>query len=100
VSVKLGFLVTLEAKAGKEAELEQLLSAGLDLAEQEPETVTWYAARLAPTTFVIFDTFEAESGRQAHATGKVAAALQSAVDLLAAPPQIQPIDIVAVKSAA
>ncbi|MGI9001814.1 MAG: putative quinol monooxygenase [Pseudonocardia sp.] len=100
MSVQVGLLVTLEAKSGKEDEVAKFLNDGLALVEQEPGTVTWYAIRQSETTFGIFDTFGTEDGRQAHLSGPVAAALgQIAGELLAAPPDIRPVDILAAKGA-
>ena len=65
---------------------------------REVDTVTWFALRLGPTTFGIFDTFPHEAGRQAHLTGKVAAALMaSASELLSQAPSIEKVDILAAK---
>jgi quinol monooxygenase YgiN len=100
MSVNVGLLVTLEAKPGKEDEVAAFLNGGLALVEQEPGTVTWYAFRQDQNTFGIFDTFGTDDGRQAHLSGAVAAALgQVAGDLLASPPQIRPIDVLAAKTA-
>jgi len=98
-TAKLALWVRLEAKPGKEKEVENFLRQGLPLAQQEPATLTWYAIRLGPTTFGIFDTFADEQGRQAHLSGKVAAALQLKADLLAQPPSIDKIDLIAAKLA-
>ena len=96
--VKVGLLVRLEAKSGKEAELEQFLNGGLALVQEEPETTVWFAIRMGPSTFGIFDAFPGDSGRQAHLSGKVAAALMAkAPDLLAQPPVIENVDILASK---
>jgi quinol monooxygenase YgiN len=96
--VKLALLVRLEAKPGKEAEVEKFLNGGLPLVEEEPATVTWYAIKLGPSTYGIFDTFPDEKGRQAHLSGKVAAALMAkASELLSEPPQIQQVEILAAK---
>ena len=90
--------VRLEAKPGKEKEVEAFLRSGLAIVQQEPGTVTWYAVRLSTTTFGIFDTFADEAGRQAHLSGQVAAALmQKAPELLAQPPAIEKIDVIAAK---
>ncbi|HEY4097312.1 MAG TPA: antibiotic biosynthesis monooxygenase [Baekduia sp.] len=98
MSVTKGLLVVLEAKPGRADELAQFLGAGRDLALAEPETVTWYAFRLGETTFGIFDTFAAESGREAHLNGEIAQALgRIAPDLLAEAPSIRPVDVLAVK---
>jgi len=96
--VTVALFVKLEAKAGMEAELEGFLRGGLPLAEQEPGTTAWFALRLGPTTFGIFDCFTDETGRQAHLDGRIAAALmQKAPLLLAAPPEIQKVEVLAAK---
>nr|WP_091681795.1 antibiotic biosynthesis monooxygenase [Methylocapsa palsarum] len=88
----------LEAKPGKEEEVAEFLRQGKELVEAEPGTIAWFGIRLGPTTFAIFDAFPDEAGRQAHLTGKVAAALMAkAPDLLAAPPKIQKADVLASK---
>lgn len=98
MSEHVGLLVTLEAKPGRQDEVATFLEAGLALAEQEPATVSWYAFRLNETTFGIFDTFPDDDGRDAHLSGEVAKALgQVANDLLASPPDIQPVDVIASK---
>jgi quinol monooxygenase YgiN len=96
--VKVALLVRLEAKPGKEAEVEKFLNGGLSIVEEEPATITWYAIKLGPSTFGIFDTFPDEKGRQAHLSGKVAEALMAkAADLLSQPPQIEQVEILAAK---
>ena len=96
--VKLGLFVRLEANPGMEAELEEFLRSGLPLAEQEPATTAWFALRLGPSTFGIFDAFADEAGRQAHLDGRIAQALmQKAKTLLSAPPEIQEIAVLAAK---
>jgi quinol monooxygenase YgiN len=98
MSVKFGLLATLEAKPGRGDELAAFLEQGRELAVAETGTVTWYAFRISQTTYGIFDTFDDEDGRAAHLNGEIPAALgQVAADLLAADPDITPIDIVAVK---
>jgi quinol monooxygenase YgiN len=90
----------LVAKPGKEAELEAFLTSALDLANTEPLTVTWYAIKFNENTFGIFDTFESDEGRDAHLNGKIAAALMAKADeLLAEPPKIDKVDILAAKTA-
>ena len=96
--VTVALYVRLEAKPGKEAEVESFLNSGLALVEEEPETTAWFAIRMGPSTFGIFDAFASESGRQAHLNGKVAAALmEKASDLLAQPPDIKKVDVLAAK---
>ena len=95
---KVALFVRLEAKPGKAADVENFLRGGLPLVEQEPATLAWFGLRLGPTTFGIFDAFPDESGRQAHLTGKVAAALMAkAPELLAHPPVIEKADVLAAK---
>ncbi|MEL6675813.1 MAG: antibiotic biosynthesis monooxygenase [Bacteroidota bacterium] len=80
---KLGLFVILKAKSEKATEVKQFLLGGLELAEQEQETKSWYAFQMDETTFGIFDTFEHEKGREAHLNGKIAEALmRHAGDLL------------------
>jgi len=96
--VTVGLLVRLEAKSGKESEVEEFLKSGLAIVQEEPETTSWFAIRMGQSTFGIFDVFPDESGRQAHLTGRVAAALMAkASDLLAQPPAIEKVDILAAK---
>jgi quinol monooxygenase YgiN len=94
----LGLLAVLEAKPGKEAEVEAFLKSALPLARAERGTVSWYALKLGPARFGIFDTFADQQGRDAHLTGEIAKALFArAEDLLAAPPAIEQHEILAVK---
>jgi quinol monooxygenase YgiN len=96
--VNVGLYVRLDAKPGKESEVESFLRGALPLVNQEPATTAWFAIRMGPSTFGIFDVFPDESGRQAHLSGKVAAALMAkAPELLASAPQIEKIDILADK---
>jgi len=96
--VKVGLFVRLEAKPGKESAVAEFLAGGLALAQQEPETTVWFALRLGPSTFGIFDAFPGEPGRKAHLNGPIAAALMAkAADLLSAPPKIEQLDVLAAK---
>ncbi len=95
---KLGLLVILEAKPGKEDEVDQFLRGALPLVQQEQGTVSWYALRLANSRFGIFDTFDNEEGRQAHVSGKVAEALFArAAELFSQSPTIEQVQILAEK---
>src|SRR5271166_4202366 len=97
-TVSVALLVKLEAKPGKEAEVEAFLLSALPIVQEEPATLAWFGIRLGPSTFGIFDAFPDDAGRQAHLSGKVAAALMAkAPELLAAPPVIEKIDILAAK---
>jgi len=96
--VKTALLVRLEAKPGKEAEVENFLQGGLPIVQEEPATIAWFGIRLGPSTFGIFDAFPDEAGRQAHLAGRVAAALMAkAPELLAQPPVIEKVDVLAAK---
>jgi quinol monooxygenase YgiN len=96
--MKLGILALLETKPGKEAAVAELLFGAQALAREEGATVTWYAFRAGPRSFGIFDTFNDESGRKAHLEGRIAQALMGKADeLLASPPDIKMVDLVAVK---
>jgi quinol monooxygenase YgiN len=90
--------VALEAKPGKEAEVEKFLQAGQALVEAEPKTVSWFAIKIGPSRYGIFDTFTDDSGRDAHLNGKVAHALrEKAAELLAKSPSIEKIEVIASK---
>ena len=96
--IKLGLLVRLEAKPGKEQEVADFLKSGLALVNEELDTITWYGIKIGESTFGIFDTFEGEEGRKAHLAGKVAEALMAnAPHLLASDPVIEQIEILASK---
>ena len=97
--VKVALFARLQAKPGKESALAQFLKQALPLAQDEPETTVWYALQLGPSTFGIFDAFEAESGREAHLNGRIASALMAkASELLAETPKIERVDILASKT--
>lgn len=95
---KFALLARVEAKPGKENEVLEFLKGALPLAEDEPDTVRWYALKLGPSTFGIFDTFETEDGRAAHLAGKIAEALMAnASELLSKDPIIEKVELLAVK---
>lgn len=90
--------VRLEAKKGKEADVAAFLKSGLPIVREEPGTVAWFGVRMGPATFGIFDAFPDEAGREAHLAGRVAAALMAkASELLASPPVIEKVDVLAFK---
>lgn len=96
--VKVALFVRLEAKPGKEKEVENFLLSGLPIVQAEPATTAWFGIRLRPSTFGIFDAFPDEAGRQAHLSGRVAAALMAkATELFAKPPSIEKVDVLAAK---
>jgi quinol monooxygenase YgiN len=95
---KFAILARIEAKAGKEEEVLAFLKSALPLAIEEVDTVRWYALRLGPSTFGIFDTFESTEGRNAHLNGQIAAALMAnASKLLSKEPVIEMVDLIAIK---
>ena len=97
---KLGLLVRLEAKKGKEKAVEELITSALSLAVEEANTTTWYAFRIDKSTYGIYDTFQHEEGRKSHLNGKIAQALMdNASELFAAAPAIETLDVLAVKKA-
>lgn len=95
---KYALLARVEAKPGKENEVLEFLKSALPIAVEEPDTVRWYALKLGPSTFGIFDTFETEDGRKAHLAGKIAEALMAnASILLAKDPIIEQVELIAIK---
>lgn len=96
--LKVGLLARLEAKPGKESEVEALLTGAVALANEEAQTLVWFAFKLGPRSFAIFDAFAGESGRAAHLSGPIAAALMAkAPELLSKPPRIDNVDVLAAK---
>src|SRR5215467_15320922 len=96
--LSLGLFVRLEAKPGHEEDVASFLMQGLQLANQEKTTPLWFALRLGPTTFGVFDAFHDESGRQNHLNGPIAQALMAqAPTMLSAPPVIERIDVLGAK---
>lgn len=94
----LSLFARLEAKPGKEEEVAAFLKQGLQLANQEPTTPLWFALRLGPTSFAIFDAFHDEAGRQKHLSGPIATALMAhAPNLLASPPVIERMEVLGTK---
>ncbi len=96
--VRYALLARVEAKPGKESEVERFLAGALPLAEAEPATRSWYAWKIDAKTFGIFDTFDDEAGRAAHLSGEIAKALMAnAAALLAKPPVIEMLEVLAAK---
>ncbi len=99
--IKYALFARLEAQPGKEQAVAEFLNAGLELANQETTTPIWFALRLSPTTFGIFDAFSSEADRQAHLNGPIAQALMArAGELLASAPVIEPIEVLGLKNQA
>ncbi len=98
---KLAIFALMHAKSGKEKEVEQFLKFAQPLAQQETGTTTWFAVKLGPGDYAIFDTFKDEAGRDAHLSGEIAKALfAKAADLFDAPPQVEKLEILAAKAPA
>jgi quinol monooxygenase YgiN len=97
--VTVGLLVQFEALPGKEDDVERFLAGALPMVEDEPATAAWFAIRLGPSTFGIFDVFPDESGRDAHLSGRVAEALLGSVSTLIEQPNIERVDVIASKLA-
>jgi len=96
--VKFGLLVQVEAKPGKEGAVEEFLRGALPIVEGEPATVAWFAIKLGPSTYGIFDVFPDEAGRQTHLSGPVAEALMGRADeLFTKAPEISQLDVLAFK---
>jgi|SRR4051812_4509389 quinol monooxygenase YgiN len=96
--VTVALYVHLEAKPGREHDVESFLKGGLPIVQEEPATVAWFALRLGPSTFGIFDAFPDEDGRQAHLSGRVATALmERSSELFVTPPSIEKVDVLAAK---
>jgi quinol monooxygenase YgiN len=96
--VKLAFFARFEAKPGKEDAVAKFLEKALELVKKEPTTINWYALRLSPSTFGVFDTFNNEDGRQRHLNGPVGQALMAAApELFTSPPSIDPVEVLELK---
>lgn len=96
--VKKALYVRLDAKPGFESKVEEFLKSALPLVEAEPATKAWFAIKMGPATYGIFDVFPDDAGRDAHLAGKVADALKArAEELFRSPPQIERIDVVSAK---
>jgi quinol monooxygenase YgiN len=95
---KFALYAHLKAKPDKHAEVEAFLKSALPLAVKESQTITWYAFAEDEGSYGIFDTFDSESGRQAHLDGPIAKALmEKANELLSEPPKIHRITLLADK---
>jgi quinol monooxygenase YgiN len=94
--VTVGLLATLNAKSGREDDLASFLKNALPLAQDEDDTIAWFAIKINSATYGIFDVFPGPEGRQSHLDGPIAAALMdNADDLLRSPPALKPIVVLA-----
>ena len=95
---KLAFFARFEAKPGKEEAVAKFLDTALDMARKEPTTINWYALKLSPSTFGVFDTFNDEEGRKKHLNGPIGQALMAkAPELFSSPPSIEPVQVLGLK---
>jgi quinol monooxygenase YgiN len=92
-----GVLLTVEAKPGKEEDAARLFTAAQSMVERELGTLAWFAIRLGPRTFGVFDAFAGEDERQAHLGGEVPRALAENADLFAGPPDLRLVEVLADK---
>ena len=92
-----GLLLTVEAKPGREDDVANLFAGALPIVQDEPATVAWFAIRLGPSTFGVFDAFPDDAGRDAHLKGQVPAALNENAELFAGAPSMTMIDVLADK---
>jgi len=95
--VTVGLLVRIEALAGKEDEVASFLAGAVSLALEESQTTAWFAIRIGPSTFGVFDVFPDDDGRDAHLSGPIAAALMDSVGTLIEAPTIEKVDVLAAK---
>ena len=101
MTVRKALLARLEAKPGKESAVKDLLVGAVALANEEVDTTVWFALKLGPSTFGVFDAFADDAGRQAHLRGPIAQALMAnASELFSKAPQIDPVDVLGAKLAA
>ena len=59
---KFAIWAQLEAKSGKEKEVEEFLKSAQPLAEKEPGTTAWYAVKIGPAKFGIFERSRTSKG--------------------------------------
>jgi quinol monooxygenase YgiN len=96
--VEVGIWLRLEAKPEQAAALQAFLTDAVALANEEAQTLVWFAVKLGPTTFAVFDAFADEAGRQAHVDGRIADALKAhGPELLAARPVMERTEVLAAK---
>lgn len=97
MTTTVGLLLTVEANPGAEDEVAKLFAGALPIVNDEPATIAWFAIRLGPSTFGVFDAFPDDTGRQAHLTGQVPKVLNENAHLFASAPEIKTVDVLADK---
>ncbi len=87
-----------DARPGKEDDVAQFLDQALAMAHAETTTPLWFALRLAPGSFGVFDAFANEQDRARHLQGPIAQALMArAEELFVRPPSIETMDVLGMK---
>jgi quinol monooxygenase YgiN len=95
---KLGLVVRVHAKPGKEKEVADFLKSALPLAQAEEFMPLWFGLQGANGVFYIFDAFDDEAGREKHLAGRIAAGLMAnASELLSEAPHIEKVGVLASK---
>jgi len=95
--VTVGLLIRIEAKPDKVPEVEATLKSALDQVREDTATVVWFALRLGPATFGVFDASVDEAHRQAHLYAYGPPLRAAAAELLAGPPAIEHVDVIGAK---
>ena len=72
----------MEAKPGKEQEVEEFLKFAQSSIEQESGTTTFYTLKIGSSSYATFNTFTDEVARDAHINGSVAKAVYSKAEEL------------------
>jgi quinol monooxygenase YgiN len=93
--VTVGLFIRIEAKPDRVAEVEERFAQVVEVVREEGKAVAWFASRLGPTTFTIYDVFDTEADRQAHLDANGPALRAAGADLFTEPPTIQHVDVVA-----
>jgi len=95
---RFALLVRIEAKAGKEEDVEKLLTSAIKYVEQDPNTPVWQVLRFGPATFGLFQAFLTKEARDFQLAGPVSLLFsQNAGHLFARPPHFEKADIMAEK---
>lgn len=90
--------VMLQAKPGKEGDVEAFLRQGASMSRNEAGTVTWYGIKLGPGSYGVFDTFDDEAARDAHMHGDIAKALMAkAPELFSNELRVEMVEVIANK---
>jgi quinol monooxygenase YgiN len=96
---KFAFYVELQARPGKESDVEAFLQQGAAMARAEAGAISWYGLKEeVPGLYAVIDTFDDEVGRDAHLNGDLAKALYAKADeLFSQAPKIHALHVIAAK---